>query len=123
MEMISLTPGGDTGQATVRFAASDPFFVGHFPEAPVLPGVVLIDTAVQLVARSLNRPLRLDRLANVKFCNAVLPEQEIRFTFTVVWEEAPSARVKVNGRWFRGADRVAEFVFTAVPFAEEGGAA
>jgi len=123
MEVIQLIPGAEAGEARVRFAGTDPVFAGHFPQAPVLPGVVLIDAAVELVSRSLGRPLRLARLANVKFCSAVLPEEEIGFTFKAVRAAGEgSERVKVSGRWFRGADKIVEMVFIAVPEEGKGGA-
>ena len=123
MEVIQLTQGADTGEARVRFAGTDPVFAGHFPHAPVLPGVVLIDAAVSLVSRVMKQPLRLERLANVKFCSAVLPDEEIGFTFKAAREDDGSGRVKVSGRWFRDAEKISEMVFTAAPSGREGGAA
>jgi 3-hydroxymyristoyl/3-hydroxydecanoyl-(acyl carrier protein) dehydratase len=114
---IGGSPGG--GEARVRFDARDPVFKGHFPQTPILPGVVLIDTAVELVARVLERPLQLERLASVKFCSVVAPDEAITFTFTAVPEAGDAGRVKVNGRWFRETGKIAELVFTATPPAVE----
>lgn len=113
MELLQLAASAGGGESRVRFAGTDPVFAGHFPRTPVLPGVVLIDSAVEIVSRVLQQPLRLERLANVKFCNAVLPEEEIRFAFQAAPVEDDAGRVKVNGRWFRGAEKIAELVFTA----------
>lgn len=123
MEVIRLTQGADAGEARVRFAGNDPVFAGHFPQAPVLPGVVLIDAAVELVSRAMKQTLRLERLATVKFCRAVLPDEEIGFTFKIAPAEGNSGRVKVNGRWFRDAEKIAELIFTAAPSKREGGVA
>lgn len=123
MHVIRLTQGADAGEARVRFAANDPFFAGHFPQLPVLPGVVLIDAAVEIVSRAAKQALRLERLANVKFCSVVRPEEELGFTFKAAPAEGITGRVKVNGRWFRGAEKIAEMVFTAVPSISEGGVA
>ena len=122
MEVIRLTPGVAAGEARVRFAGTDPVFVGHFPHAPVLPGVVLIDAAVEIVSRVMQQPLRLERLASVKFCSAVLPDEELGFTFKAAPADGDSGRVKVSGRWFRDADKIAELVFTAAPSARGGDA-
>jgi len=115
MEVISFTPGADAGEACVRFAGTEPVFMGHFTDAPLLPGVVLIDVAVEFVARAMRRPLRLERLSSVKFCRAVLPEEEIRFEFKVMPEDGCGGRIKVTGRWFRNAEKIAEMSFWAVP--------
>jgi len=122
MEVIQLTPGADGGEARVRFAGTDPVFIGHFPLAPVLPGVVLIDAAVRLVSRVMKHPLRLERLSSVKFCNAVLPDEEIGFSFKGTPEADSSGRIKVRGRWFRGAEKIAELIFFVVPDSSRGGA-
>lgn len=121
MEVSQLTRDGEAGGAHVRFPGADPAFVGHFPQAPVLPGVDLIDTAVVIVSLALERPLRLERLASVKFCSAVLPDEEVGFAFKAVREAAGSERYKVSGRWTRGAEKVAEMVFTAAAEAGQGG--
>jgi len=123
MEVIRLTLGAEAGEARVRFAGTDPVFVGHFPQAPVLPGVVLIDAAVEIVSRVMKQSLRLKRLANVKFCSAVRPDEEIGFTFKAAPADGDSGRVKVSGRWFRDTEKIAELVFTAAPSAREGGTA
>ncbi len=114
---IGGSPAGS--EARVRFDAQNPVFKGHFPQNPILPGVVLIDAAVELVARVLERPLQLERLASVKFCSVVAPDEAITFTFTVVPEAGDAGRVKVNGRWSRETGKIAELVFTATPPAFE----
>ncbi len=119
MHVIQIVGRPDGGEARLRFDAQDPVFKGHFPQVPILPGVVLIDAAVKLVARVLERPLRLERLASVKFCSAVAPNEAITFTFTAVPEAGDAVRIKVNGRWSRETGKIAELVFTATPPAVE----
>ena len=106
------------GQATVRFPRSSPFFAGHFPAAPILPGVVLIDAAVQIAAQATRRKLRLSQLSNAKFNNAVEPDQVVALSFKVSPDPADASRVKVAGKWNRGGAKIAELHFAAV---QEGG--
>jgi 3-hydroxymyristoyl/3-hydroxydecanoyl-(acyl carrier protein) dehydratase len=116
MEIVEIrqTDGSWKGEAVVRFPRSEPAFEGHFPHAPILPGVVLIDLAVEIASRVLKRPLRLAHLANVKFCSVVEPDQEVRFSFTAEPDPSGPDRIKVVGRWSRGADKIAEMHFMAV---------
>jgi 3-hydroxyacyl-[acyl-carrier-protein] dehydratase len=53
--------------------ADHPAFAGHFPGTPILPGVVLLDAALQAIAT--NRGLALDRfeISSVKFLSPVSP--------------------------------------------------
>lgn len=122
MEVISFNADSDAGEACVCFAGADPVFMGHFPNAPVLPGVVLIDTAVEFVARAMKKPLRLERLSNVKFCRVVLPDEAIRLVFKTTPDPDNSGRIHVSGRWFRDAEKVADMNFWAVPDKTKGGA-
>ncbi len=121
MEVSQLTRDGEAGGASVRFSGADPVFAGHFPQAPVLPGVVLIDAAVMIVSKVMARPFRLQRLASVKFSSAVLPEEEVGFAFKAVREADGPERYKVSGRWTRGAEKVAEMIFMAAAEAGQGG--
>ena len=124
MEWIEIKPGDDgrSGEASVRFPRSERVFDGHFPPGPILPGVVLIDTAVSIVAKVSGRPLRLAELSNVKFAMPVEPDQEIRFAFQTTPDSAGPERIKVKGRWSRGTDKIAEMQFTAVAEGESHGA-
>ena len=118
MDLLSIRQAGDEGEAVVRFSGSAPFFEGHFPQKPILPGVVLIDAAVQIAAQALRRPLRLRHLAHVKFSHVVEPDQEVAFAFKIAPDPHHPERVKVSGKWSRGEVKIAELQFAAV---REGG--
>jgi len=75
-------------------AATHPAFDGHFPGAPVLPGVVLLDEAIRAIERTGGGEPRCWQISSVKFLKAVGPgaalvlEQErlaggtVRFTIS-----------------------------------------
>ena len=105
---IKQEEGTCCGEAQVVFPSSEKYFEGHFPYAPILPGVVLVDAAMEIVAAVVKQPLRWVRLANVKFCNVVLPDQEICFTFTISPDNNDGARLKLAGRWTRGDEKIAD---------------
>ncbi|NCD21869.1 MAG: hypothetical protein EOL90_02875 [Spartobacteria bacterium] len=114
MEILSI----QTNEAHVRFPANAPYFAGHFPGQPVVPGVVLVDAAVQIAGQAIGRPLRLRRLAYAKFVQAVVADQEAVWT----WQTAPApenaAQLRITGKWSRDGSKIAEMQFTA---ADEGG--
>lgn len=120
MEVIRLVGDADAGEAEVRFAATDPVFAGHFPDDPVLPGVVLIDSAVEIVARATRRAWRLERVASIKFSNVVRPGQIVGFAFQVAPAGEGTANIRVSGRWFHDTTKVAELVFTAAAHESAG---
>ena len=114
MEILDI----QANEARVRFPAGAAYFAGHFPGQPVVPGVVLIDAAVQIAARTTGRPLRLHRLAYVKFTQAVGPDQEAVWTCQIAPDPAGADRLKISGKWSRGDAKIAEMQFVA---ADEGG--
>ena len=70
-----------------RFRKSEEFFKGHFPDKPVVPGVILIEmmaqTAAALIAYSLksetfDKIVYLMNVESSKFRLPVLPEMKVR---------------------------------------------
>lgn len=55
------------------FSADHPAFAGHFPGTPVLPGVLLLDAAVQCVSGGDSEPGQCWQVAQAKFQSAAQP--------------------------------------------------
>jgi 3-hydroxymyristoyl/3-hydroxydecanoyl-(acyl carrier protein) dehydratase len=55
-----------------------PSFAGHFPGAPILPGVILLDRVLCAIAASTELDLLQSQLASVKFLSAVRPGEALR---------------------------------------------
>jgi 3-hydroxymyristoyl/3-hydroxydecanoyl-(acyl carrier protein) dehydratase len=58
-------------------AADHPAFDGHFPGAPVLPGVVLLDEALRAIELGAGGEPRCWRIASVKFLRPVAPGEAL----------------------------------------------
>ena len=78
-------------ESTLRIGGDHPALPGHFPGAPLVPGVVLLDKVLESAEQWLGRPLSLQALPQAKFIAPLLPEQsavlrlqlrgsELRFT-------------------------------------------
>src|SRR5260370_10439809 len=65
---------------------NEPFFIGHFPEFPVMPGVLIVEAMAQvagvLVLKSLpdrkNKLVLLASIESAKFRRPVLPGDQLR---------------------------------------------
>lgn len=62
-----------SGTVSVVIDAAAPVFAGHFPQQPILPGVLLIAFARQAISKSLGRPATLRRIVRQRFMQPVLP--------------------------------------------------
>lgn len=63
--------------AALPIAADHPAFDGHFPGAPVLPGVVLLDETIRAIERAAGGEPRCWRVGSVKFLRAVGPGEAL----------------------------------------------
>ena len=100
--------------------SNEPFFVGHFPEEPVMPGVLLVEAMAQagglLVLNTLEEPEKWStyfmKIDNVKFRRKVVPGDTLIFKVKLL---APVRRgiSSMGGFIFVGDNIVAEAEFTA----------
>jgi 3-hydroxyacyl-[acyl-carrier-protein] dehydratase len=61
----------------LEIAADHPAFAGHFPGMPILPGAVLLDEALRVVARNLALDLTQWQIASAKFLDSVRPGESL----------------------------------------------
>ena len=100
--------------------ANETFFVGHFPEEPVMPGVLIVEAMAQtgglLVLSSIDEPERYStyflKIDNVKFRNKVVPGDTLIFRLEMP-EEMRRGCAIMKGHAFVGGKIVAEAEFMA----------
>ena len=81
---------------------NEPFFQGHFPDFPVMPGVLIVEAMAQvagvLVLKTIpDRASKLVLLAgidNAKFRKPVLPGDQLRIEMKVVRKKASVAKMQ-----------------------------
>jgi 3-hydroxyacyl-[acyl-carrier-protein] dehydratase len=77
-----------TASRTLRIAPNHPAFAGHFPGRPILPGVVLLDAAVQAAAGGASEAGW--QIVRAKFHHVVGPGEEL----TLEQQRLPDALVR-----------------------------
>jgi 3-hydroxyacyl-[acyl-carrier-protein] dehydratase len=77
--VITRVPG-ESAEAVKTFPPETAFFVGHFPGAPLVPGVILAEALAQtagLAAGQAGKSFRLAALKSMKFPAAMGPNEEV----------------------------------------------
>lgn len=100
--------------------ANEPFFQGHFPQEPVMPGVLQVEAMAQtgglLVLSTVDDPERYStyfmKIDNVKFRQKVVPGDTILFHVSFMTELRRGCAV-MKGRAFVGEKLVTECEFMA----------
>ena len=100
---------------------NEPFFQGHFPNNPVMPGVLIVEAIAQSGALLMSKTLDADvtgktilfmSLDNTRFRHPVRPGDVLRMEVEVV--RARSTLFKVRGRALVGDKVAAECEFAAM---------
>lgn len=71
-----LTSGLDKDNAVVAQVTTDPqspWFSGHFPDDPILPGIAQLNMVTDTIAKVLDKKLALQSLARIKFRKIIRP--------------------------------------------------
>jgi UDP-3-O-[3-hydroxymyristoyl] N-acetylglucosamine deacetylase / 3-hydroxyacyl-[acyl-carrier-protein] dehydratase len=101
---------------------NEPFFVGHFPGHPIMPGVLIIEAMAQvgglMLMESIENPeekiVYFMALDNVKWRRPVTPGDQIRFDVEVLQIRGRTARMKgvgtVDGQVVAEAEMMARIV-------------
>ncbi len=80
---------------------NEPFFTGHFPAFPVMPGVLIVEAMAQaagvLVLKSIadreNKLVLLAAIENARFRKPVVPGDQLRMEMTIVKRKASVAKI------------------------------
>lgn len=116
-KIISL--GATTIVGVKNVTSNEPFFVGHFPNEPVMPGVLLIEAMSQcgaiLVLNTLDDPKKYStyflKIDNVKFRQKVVPGDTVIFKVELL-SPVRHGISTMKGYMFVGDKVVAEATFT-----------
>ncbi len=97
---------------------NEPFFAGHFPQMPIMPGVLIVEAIAQAGGALLlteaqdrkNKLIMFTGIERAKFRRPVVPGDQLRIEVELKsWRERPSMiAVRIEGIVYVGAKRVAE---------------
>ena len=102
--ILELEPGRVLAVKNVSF--NEPFFAGHFPEHPVMPGVLIVESMAQAGAilalnESAADPARLFMLTGldkVRFRRRVVPGDQLKIEVKIIKRHRPLWRMQAEAR-------------------------
>jgi len=99
--VVEMEPGRRV-VAIKNVSFNEPFFQGHFPDAPVMPGVLVVESMAQAGAVLLlhdmpdreNKLVYLAGIDGARFRRAVVPGDQLRLTVEVLKLRARSCKMR-----------------------------
>jgi 3-hydroxyacyl-[acyl-carrier-protein] dehydratase len=98
--ILEVSPDGKRAVALKNVTINEPFFAGHFPEYPIMPGVLIVEALAQAASAALLTPeLRQGRLGMLggvdgfRFRRPVRPGDQLRLEVELVKMRGPVGRI------------------------------
>lgn len=120
--IVEVSADGTRAVAIKNVSANEPYFQGHFPDNPVMPGVLLVEALAQAAGAALlgdeGREGKLAMLAGIdefRFRRAVVPGDTLRLEVELIRRRSQAGRVR--GRALVDGEVAAEgeILFAIVP--------
>ena len=114
-----ITPG-EHGKSEKFFSANEFFFRGHFPDNPIVPGVIIIEAMAQTAGIVVSYKLREFKEKSVlfmsvnkaKFRKPIRPDEKV--SFEVKFINSVRDVYKFEGTCYKGDVKVSEAEFSAM---------
>ena len=62
----------------IRVLPDSPWFSGHFPEEPILPGIAQLGMVFEVINQSCNQDLKISSINRVRFKQIIRPNDRLR---------------------------------------------
>lgn len=84
------------GETSLAFAPDHPAFAGHFPGRPIVPGVLLLDAAIQAIVQAHaapgDKPHPTCQISSAKFLSPVVPGE----TLVLSWRSTDTGQTRFD---------------------------
>ncbi len=111
---------GEHGKSEKYFSSNEYFFKGHFPNNPIVPGVIIIEAMAQTAGIVVSYKLKEFKEKSVlfmsvnkaKFRKPIRPDEKV--SFEVKFINSVRSVYKFEGNCYRGDIKVSEAEFSAM---------
>ena len=120
VDKCEIIKSGEHGISYKKFKANEYFFKGHFPNNPIVPGVIIVEAMAQTAGIVVSHQFKDEKDKSVLFMSVnkarfrkpILPNQNIRFEVNFLNKVRDV--YKFQGKALHENIRVAETEFTAM---------
>jgi 3-hydroxyacyl-[acyl-carrier-protein] dehydratase len=101
IDEVEKLEAGLQAEARKQFGGEEPFFQGHFPGNPIVPGVLLAEAMAQTAGIAIGAPGKtflLTAIRAMKFLRPIRPREEIHFRAKRVGETGGLVQCAVEAR-------------------------
>ena len=84
--------------AEISLNAEHEIYEGHFPEAPVTPGVVQLEIVKEILQVSLKRKLKMKAMRTCKFLQVINPSETTLLTISIKFTEGEQLEVVASSQ-------------------------
>lgn len=74
---LTVTATGPETTASGRVDAASPWFDGHFPEMPVLPGIAQLAMVKAVIESAVERPVTVSAIRRIRFKRKIAPGEAL----------------------------------------------
>jgi 3-hydroxyacyl-[acyl-carrier-protein] dehydratase len=74
--IVSKEQNENESQYIVQLNPLHPLYKGHFPDQPVVPGIMQIELISDIVSKELETVCHLKKVSNVKYLIMIIPSEE-----------------------------------------------
>ena len=120
LDKCNIIEVGKKGIGYKTFLSEDYFFQGHFPDMPIVPGVILIESLAQTAgvvvskgfSKKKDKSVLFMSISSAKFRQPVFPNDEILFNVDIL--NKIKSVYKFYGVAKKGSKKVCEAIFSAM---------
>lgn len=95
--IVELNPDAGMITATILIDPAHEIFIGHFPGAPVMPGVAQLQIVKEILEKQIGRSLRMKTMKTCKFLNVINPQETSEITINIKYTNGDIIDVVASG--------------------------
>lgn len=95
-KVINLSSDASGIVATIKLNPDHKVYNGHFPDQPVVPGVIQLQIVKEVMEESLGKKLFIGNIQRVKYLKPIVPSNTPQLVFTIIIKETDEQKIGSN---------------------------